>query len=186
MGDTLVRSDCTIYKVKYVSALLYCLYVVSTLRNWTHTVGISRFDNYLDRITVDGQEVEMALWDTAGQEDYERLRPLSYNGTHCFLVCYSVGSRSSYENVIHKWYPELKHFSSSVPIVLVATKIDLRTSGKAVITTQEGKTLKKKIRAAQFVECSALERENMDEVFEEAVRAALRKKPVTKRTCQFL
>ncbi|CAF4882781.1 ras-like GTP-binding protein RhoL [Pieris napi] len=163
-----------------------CLLYVYTRNEFPTEYVPTVFDNYVGHIIVDGEEVEMALWDTAGQEDYERLRPLSYNSTNCFLVCYSVGSRSSYENVIHKWYPELKHFSSSVPIVLVATKTDLRNTGKAVITTQEGKQLKRKIRAAQLVECSALERVNMHEVFEEAVRAAIKKKPVTKRTCQFL
>ncbi|OWR43241.1 hypothetical protein KGM_204314 [Danaus plexippus plexippus] len=163
-----------------------CLLYVYTRNEFPKEYVPTVFDNYVGHITVDGQEIEMTLWDTAGQEDYERLRPLSYNNTHCFLVCYSVGSRSSYENVGHKWYPELKHFSSSVPIVLVATKTDLRASGQAVITTQEGKVLKRKIRAVQLVECSALERENMHEVFEEAVRAALKKKQVTKRTCNFL
>ncbi|XP_026323825.1 ras-like GTP-binding protein RhoL [Hyposmocoma kahamanoa] len=163
-----------------------CLLYVYTKNKFPEEYVPTVFDNYVGRATVDGEEVEMALWDTAGQEDYERLRPLSYNHTNCFLVCYSVGTRSSFENVVHKWYPELKHFSASVPIVLVATKTDLRTSGKAVITTQEGKKLKRKIKAAQLVECSALERENVDEVFIEAVRAALRKKPIHKRTCQYL
>ncbi|XP_063394134.1 ras-like GTP-binding protein RhoL [Cydia fagiglandana] len=163
-----------------------CLLYVYTKNEFPEEYVPTVFDNYVDRKVVDGEEVEMALWDTAGQEDYERLRPLSYSNTHCFLVCYSVSSRSSYENVIHKWYPELKHFSEAVPIVLVATKIDLRGTDKAVITTQEGKKLKKKIRAAQLVECSALERLNMDLVFEEAVRAALRKKPVRARACNYL
>ncbi|XP_072935911.1 ras-like GTP-binding protein RhoL [Epargyreus clarus] len=163
-----------------------CLLYVYTRNEFPKEYVPTVFDNYVGHITVDEQEVEMALWDTAGQEDYERLRPLSYNNTNCFLVCYSVSSRSSYENVSLKWYPELKHFSSAVPIVLVATKADLKASDRAVITTQEGKKLKKKIRAAHFVECSALERLNMNEVFEEAVRAALRKKPVRARTCQYL
>jgi len=39
---------------------------------------ICSFDNYVDSICVGGQQFEMTLWDTAGQEDYERLRPLSY------------------------------------------------------------------------------------------------------------
>ncbi|VVC97166.1 ras-like GTP-binding protein RhoL [Leptidea sinapis] len=163
-----------------------CLLYVYTRNEFPKEYVPTVFDNYIGHITVDGVEVEMALWDTAGQEDYERLRPLSYTSTNCFLVCFSVGSRSSYDNVVLKWYPELKHFSHSVPIVLVATKIDLRATDKAVITTQEGKQLRKKIRAVQYVECSALERINMHEVFEEGVRAALRKKPVTKRNCQFL
>ncbi|KAJ2943764.1 hypothetical protein O0L34_g12370 [Tuta absoluta] len=163
-----------------------CLLYVYTKNEFPEEYVPTVFDNYVGRLTVDGEEVEMALWDTAGQEDYERLRPLSYSDTNCFLVCYSVGTRSSYDNVVLKWYPELKHFCASVPMVLVATKIDLRESGKAVITTQEGKKLKKKIKALGFVECSALERTNMDAVFEEAVRAARKKKPVNKRTCQYL
>lgn len=39
---------------------------------------VCSFDNYVDTICVGGQQFEMTLWDTAGQEDYERLRPLSY------------------------------------------------------------------------------------------------------------
>ncbi|XP_013193157.1 ras-like GTP-binding protein RhoL [Amyelois transitella] len=163
-----------------------CLLYVYTKNEFPEEYVPTVFDNYIGYMTVDGVEVEMALWDTAGQEDYERLRPLSYNHTSCFLVCYSVSSRPSYENVVHKWYPELKHFGDSVPIVLVATKIDLRGTDKALITTQEGKKLKRKIRAVQLVECSALERVNIDLVFEEAVRAALKKKPVNKRSCVYL
>ncbi|CAG9108112.1 hypothetical protein JYU34_011459 [Plutella xylostella] len=173
VGDGMVGKTCLLYV--YTQDIFPKEYVPTV------------FDNYVGHITVDGEEVEMALWDTAGQEDYERLRPLSYTHTNCFLVCYSVGNRASYDNVVLKWYPELKHFSGAVPIVLVATKIDLRTTSPTqTITTQEGKKLKKKIRAAALVECSALERVNLNEVFEEAVRAGLRKKPVMKRSCQYL
>lgn len=164
-----------------------CLLYVYTKNEFPTEYVPTVFDNYVDRKVVDGEEVELSLWDTAGQEDYERLRPLSYTMTDCFLVCYSVGNRSSYENVIHKWYPELKHFSASVPIVLVATKVDLRSKlDQPVISTQEGKKLKKKIKAIHLIECSALDRINISEVFEEALRVAMQKKPVNKRTCQFL
>ncbi|XP_059048947.1 ras-like GTP-binding protein RhoL [Achroia grisella] len=163
-----------------------CLLYVYTKNEFPEEYVPTVFDNYTCDVTVDGEEVELSLWDTAGQEGYERLRPLSYNKTNCFLLCYSIDKPASYNNVVHKWYPELKHFGPSVPIVLVATKLDLRSKNESVITRQEGKKLKKKISAVKLVECSALERVNINEVFEEAVRAALRKKPVTKRTCQYL
>ncbi|KAH8326480.1 hypothetical protein KR067_008787 [Drosophila pandora] len=77
------------------------------------------FDNYSAPMQVDTIQVSLGLWDTAGQEDYDRLRPLSYPQTDVFLICYSVASPSSFENVTSKWYPEIKHHCPDAPIILV-------------------------------------------------------------------
>ena len=57
------------------------------------------FDNYTASVMVDGNPIILGLWDTAGQEDYERLRPLSYPQTDVFLICFSVVSPPSFDNV---------------------------------------------------------------------------------------
>ena len=51
---------------------------------------------------MDGKHVELALWDTAGQEDYDRLRPLSYPDSHVILICFAVDSPDSLDNVQEK------------------------------------------------------------------------------------
>lgn len=79
----------------------------------------SRFDNYSAPMVCDGVPVSLGLWDTAGQEDYDRLRPLSYPQTDVFLICFSVVSPSSFENVTSKWCPEIKHHCADAPILLV-------------------------------------------------------------------
>ena len=67
-------------------------------------------------------QVELALWDTAGQEDYDRLRPLSSPDTDVILMCFSIDSPDSLENIPEKWTPEVKHFCPNVPIILVGNK----------------------------------------------------------------
>uniref|UniRef100_A0A251T265 Putative small GTPase superfamily, P-loop containing nucleoside triphosphate hydrolase n=1 Tax=Helianthus annuus TaxID=4232 RepID=A0A251T265_HELAN len=82
------------------------------------------FDNFSANVVVNGDTVNLGLWDTAvGQEDYNRLRPLSYRGANVFILAFSLISKASYENVSKKWIPELKHYAPGVPIVLVGMKL---------------------------------------------------------------
>ncbi|KAH7711105.1 Ras protein, partial [Aphelenchoides avenae] len=64
------------------------------------------FENTVADVHVDGMEVELTLWDTAGQEDYHRLRPLSYPQTDVVLICYSIDNPESLANVAETWAPE--------------------------------------------------------------------------------
>lgn len=101
-----------------------------------------------------------------GQEDYDRLRPLSYPQTDVFLVCFSVVSPSSFENVKEKWVPEITHHCQKTPFLLVGTQIDLRDDVGVIeklaknkqkpITFEQGEKLARELRAVKYVECSAL------------------------------
>ncbi|XP_040565888.1 ras-related C3 botulinum toxin substrate 1 [Lepeophtheirus salmonis] len=156
------------------------------------------FDNYSAPMVCDGVPVSLGLWDTAGQEDYDRLRPLSYPQTDVFLITFSVVSPSSFENVTSKWCPEIKHHCADAPILLVGTKIDLREdketlqaladAGQAPIKREQGQKLCNKIRAVKYLECSALTQRGLKQVFDEAVRSVLRPQPVRRRQkkCQIL
>ncbi|XP_065206998.1 ras-like GTP-binding protein RhoL [Planococcus citri] len=153
-----------------------CILITYTSHEFPTEYIPTVFDNYSLVINVDGLPYNASLWDTAGQEDYERLRPLSYPNTNCFLLCYSISNRSSFDNIITKWHPELKKYCPDVPIILVATKCDLRTTPKEVITLSEGKRMSRKIRARKHMECSALHNKGLNEIFEEAVRCAVKKR----------
>ena len=58
---------------------------------------------------MDGRPISLGLWDTAGQDDYDRLRPLSYPDTDVFLICFSIVNPNSFANVADKWSPEISH-----------------------------------------------------------------------------
>ena len=95
------------------------------------------FDNYSTDLVVDMRQVKLTLWDTAGQEAYDKMRPLSYPDTDVFLVCFSIVNEDSLENVERKWVPELRHPSmvnrwGRSPILLVGLKQDLRDQMPAV------------------------------------------------------
>ncbi|KAJ6906394.1 hypothetical protein NC652_023972 [Populus alba x Populus x berolinensis] len=104
------------------SRFLFVVFSVNGKQDYVPTV----FDNFSANVVVDGSTVNLGLWDTAGQEDYNRLRPLSYRGADVFLLAFSLISKASYENVAKKWIPELRHYAPGVPIILVGTKLDLR------------------------------------------------------------
>ncbi|KAM9729365.1 LOW QUALITY PROTEIN: rho-related GTP-binding protein RhoG-like [Menidia menidia] len=145
------------------------------------------FDNYSSQVTVDGRVISLNLWDTAGQEEYDRLRTLSYPQTNVFLVCFSISSPASYENVKHKWHPEVTHHCPGVPVLLVGTKSDLRGGGAPAVSVQQGAVLGRLLGARRYLECSALKQDGVRDVFAQAVQAVLHPRPPpTRRACRLL
>ncbi|KAI7277072.1 GTP-binding protein [Hortaea werneckii] len=141
------------------------------------------FENYVTDCRVDGKSVQLALWDTAGQEDYERLRPLAYSQAHVILIAFSVSSPDSLHNITTKWHPEVVERCPNVPIILVGLKKDLREDPVAqeemrkrsekFLTPDEGEEVRKRIAAKKYLECSSLTGEGVDDVFEAATRQSL-------------
>ncbi|KAJ7398150.1 Cell division control protein 42-like protein [Pitangus sulphuratus] len=149
------------------------------------------FDNYAVTVMIGGEPYTLGLFDTAGQEDYDRLRPLSYPQTDVFLVCFSVVSPSSFENVKEKWVPEITHHCPKTPFLLVGTQIDLRDDPSTIeklaknkqkpITPETAEKLARDLKAVKYVECSALTQKGLKNVFDEAILAAL-EPPEPKKT----
>ena len=126
------------------------------------------FDNVLKHLEYEGQMYNMACWDTAGGEDYPRLRPLSYPGTDAFLLLHNVNSHRLFEDIETYWWPELKHHCPGVPVILVGSKVDLRDENS--LSFEEGRKMAEKIGAACYMECSSLEDIGVSEVFQQAVK----------------
>ncbi|KAH9524454.1 hypothetical protein Btru_054606 [Bulinus truncatus] len=152
-----------------------CLLIAYTTNSFPGEYVPTVFDNYSANVMIDGKPINLGLWDTAGQEDYDRLRPLSYPQTDVFFVCYSVERRASFENIRSKWIPEIRHFCPNVPVVIIACKTDLNfTEAKKVgaVKSEEGRALANELKAS-FAETSALTQHGLRECFDGALRLVL-------------
>ncbi|XP_072038264.1 ras-like GTP-binding protein RHO [Amphiura filiformis] len=173
-----------------------CLLIVFSKDQFPEVYVPTVFENYVADIEVDGKQVELALWDTAGQEDYDRLRPLSYPDTDVILMCFSIDNPDSLENIPEKWTPEVKHFCPNVPVILVGNKKDLRNDENTKrelikmkqepVKPEEGRTMADKIGAFAYLECSARTKDGVREVFETATGAALQVKKRRRKGCAIL
>lgn len=175
-----------------------CLLISYTTNQFPADYVPTVFDNYAVTVMIGDEPYTLGLFDTAGQEDYDRLRPLSYPSTDVFLVCFSVISPPSFENVKEKWFPEVHHHCPGVPCLVVGTQIDLRDDKVIIeklqrqrlrpITSEQGSRLARELKAVKYVECSALTQRGLKNVFDEAIVAAL-EPPVIKKSkkmCNFV
>lgn len=129
------------------------------------------FDNYNVEMIFEGKMVSLGLWDTSGQSEYDGMRHLGYDGTHIFIVCFSVVNKTSYRNVMEKWLPEIKQKCGDVPFILVGTMVDkrLRADPSTCISYKQGAQLSKQTGSIGYVECSAKEVVDVENAFNMAV-----------------
>eukprot|EP01091_Cochliopodium_minus_P007295 TRINITY_DN171_c0_g1_i5.p1 TRINITY_DN171_c0_g1~~TRINITY_DN171_c0_g1_i5.p1 ORF type:complete len:200 (-),score=59.36 TRINITY_DN171_c0_g1_i5:99-698(-) len=168
-----------------------CLLISYTSNSFPQEYVPTVFDNYSANVMVDERTISLGLWDTAGQEEYDSLRPLSYPQTDVFVVCYSVISRTSFNNIKNKWIPELKHYSPTIPIVLAGLKTDLRNDEKILnrlrernefpVSEKEGLELSKSIGASKFIEVSSLKQTNLSELFQISIECGLMEDSLDKK-----
>ncbi|KAJ4947492.1 ras homolog family member Ua [Gymnodraco acuticeps] len=141
------------------------------------------FDNFSAVVSVDGHPVKLQLCDTAGQDEFDKLRPLCYTSADVFLLCFSVVSPASFQNIPEKWISEIRRHAPFVPIVLVGTQCDLREDVKVLIDLAkyrerpvdpaDAQECAMDIGAVAYMECSSLTQKNLKEVFDTAILASL-------------
>lgn len=145
------------------------------------------FENYTAQMKrPEGGLVLLHLWDTAGQEDYDRLRPLSYPGADVVLLCFSTISRASFDAIKEKWAPEIHHYIPSVPKILVGTKVDLReaeapdpNTGKFdPVSSEQGQKMAAEIDCVKYMEVSSKTGRGLNDIFVEAVNLVLKDREV--------
>jgi len=138
------------------------------------------FDNYNAVYPFEGRNINLGLWDTAGQADLEKLRPISYKQADVFLLFFSVVNPTSAENIKERWVEEVKEHCPGVPYFLVGTQVDQRELPKIIeelserkqkpVGKKDGKKLAKEIGAVDYLECSAKNMIGHREIFDEVIR----------------
>lgn len=131
------------------------------------TIGV---DFKICTLSVDGREVKMQLWDTAGQDRFRNIVASYYRGAHGIVLVYDVASTASFEN-LQNWMEEAKrHLDENVPRLLVGNKIDTARE----VSTETGEAFAR-THSMGFIETSAKSAVNVRELFEQMVRSILSK-----------
>ena len=153
----------------------------TVLWTWTNNKFVpdaEHFGSYAPEIkTPDGQICSLSIIDTAGTEEYDRLRPLAYPDTDVVLVCFSTVVPESLENVSKKWVPEIQQHCPGTPFLLVGTQIEedratidkLADKNQKPISSEEGLEAAKQVGAGKYAECSSLTMEGIKDLFDQAI-----------------
>ena len=161
-----------------------CLLVVFAKGKFPEEYVPTVFENYTKVVQMkDGTNMSLDLWDTAGQEDFDRLRPLSYPDSDIVSICFSVVDRKSLVNARDKWHKEVNHHLRDIPLFLIGLKADLRDdSARAAlddpdigdpIPRDEAEALAKDLKCVKYFEVSAKLNTGVNEVFEAAIQTVL-------------
>ena len=130
------------------------------------------FENYTLEVNVNNAPWKFHMWDTADQDEYARLRPLSYSGTNVVLLVFDLSSKASFKKLDEYWIDEVKFYCRDAKILLIGTKLDLRETGNPNhVTDQEAEQFVKEHECAAYIPCSPKTGEGIDKIYPAAVQA---------------
>ena len=135
----------------------------------------SIFDNYTQNVTYNGKNYALHIWDTPGQDEFNRLRPLSYQDAKVVLLCFGLNNRTSFNNAKKHWLDEINYYCKGVKIILVGTNLDLRTNTKDSVTDAEALEFCKENNFVDYIAVSAKNGTNTSEIFPKVIDCALEK-----------
>ncbi len=154
------------------------LLITYTSGSFPHEYVPTVFDNYSFSVLLNDKKINVTLWDTYRQEDYERLRPLSYPNTDIFIVTFSIVGSSSFRNVRTHWSKEINHYMPKTPCILLGVHREARDDNLAeCISVEQGRDLAKQLGYLRYMECSIKQNSGVKEVFDSAIRQAVFKRP---------
>jgi Ras-related C3 botulinum toxin substrate 1 len=129
-------------------------------------------------VEVDGQTIRLELF--IAHEYILSVMKCLNPPVGVFLICFSLVDKYSLRRVLDFWYPKVREFFPNMPIILVGTKLDLREKNSEsleTVTYQQGLKMAIDLGCVKYLECSALTKEGLQEVFAEAGKAVLRPSP---------
>eukprot|EP00055_Hartaetosiga_balthica_P009966 m.41035 g.41035 ORF g.41035 m.41035 type:complete len:225 (+) comp6972_c1_seq1:162-836(+) len=128
-------------------------------QEYKKTIGVDFLEK---KLSVDGEELRLMIWDTAGQEEFDSLTKTYYRDAEACVVAFSTIDRASFENV-ESWISKVEVEVGRIPMVLIQNKVDLLD--QAEMTKEEAEGLADKVKL-KFFRTSVLEDHNINQVFQ--------------------
>jgi len=129
-------------------------------------------ENFTSNANIGDTKVELNLWDTAGQEEFDQIRKIAYHNADVVLLTFSLNNPDSYDNIKEKWIPDAKKEMPQAKLVLVGTMKDLQAHPTEERLKQQRR---RETRATAYLECSAINNDGVKEVFDQVMMAGLQK-----------
>jgi small GTP-binding protein len=127
--------------------------------NYVFTLGV---DFFAKSLFVKDTPIRLMIYDTAGQERFDFIRGLYFEGAAGAVIAYDVTNKTSFEKVEY-WLKQVQERCKGVPLILVATKVDL--DNERVVPKGDGSTLAEKL-GMRFLESSSKTNFQVSDVFQ--------------------
>lgn len=136
------------------------------------------FENYCKTLIIDNKSVGLTLWDTSGQEPYNEVRKLSYFKVDIFIILFSLYEKSSFNNAIEKWLPEVNIYNKDSAKIFIGNDFNIEEKEKEV-NSKEAEIKIKKLGFELFI-CEDFSPEGVKLMMEKAIKTVIKNKQIFK------